>query len=171
MSDFLESDDVVAVVRYQGEIRWFRSELDFWVLDWKKWQESFVLAEVSVPPGEASAPERFNILVVNEHSADEFLAAMTVYEIGREYLHLQLLERYEEAASWWDVSDLFPVVFVDFDNKKLGAFYPGGTKFERFAPYGWDSEFVDFCMNYPEEIFPEREKFWVSGGVDMLQFQ
>lgn len=40
---------------------------------------------------------------------------------------------------------------------------------ERYAPDGWDSEFVDFANAYSEYIFPESEKFWMEKGVDMLK--
>lgn len=140
-----------------------------WILDWRKWRNHFVQAGIDVPDEEASAPERFDIVVVDEYSVDEFLQGMHEFELSKHDLRLQLLNRYEAATSWWDVSDLFPIVFVDFDNKKLGAFYFDGAKMERYAPDGWEAEFVDFANCYPDEIFPEGEKFWVANGMDMLK--
>lgn len=40
---------------------------------------------------------------------------------------------------------------------------------ERYLPEGWTGEFVDFLTEYPEEVFPKRNRFWIKGGVDLLE--
>jgi len=72
------------------------------------------------------------------------------------------------ARSWWDVKDLFPIMFVNFENCKVGAFYPDGVSMERYLPDGWKGEFVDFANEYPDDIFPVEEKFWIKKGCDIL---
>jgi hypothetical protein len=61
------------------------------------------------------------------------------------------------------------MVFVDFDNKTLGAFYYEGVKLEKYVPDGWKGEFIDFANEYSEETFPVVEKFWVKGDSDLLK--
>jgi hypothetical protein len=83
-------------------------------------------------------------------------------------LSLELAKRYSSAQSWWDVQDLFPIMFVDFDQCKVAAFYADGTPMERYVPDGWEGRFIDFANDYPEDIFPTSSKFWVKGDSDLL---
>jgi hypothetical protein len=94
---------------------------------------------------------------------------MSPFEISKDELSLELAKRYGSAKSWWDVGDLFPIMFVDFDNAKVAAFYANGTPMERYIPDNWDGEFIDFANEYPESIFPNKEKFWIKGDSDLLK--
>jgi hypothetical protein len=165
MNDSL--DEIVAVVRYKNEIRWFKTDREIWILDWKKWRDDFVTEGFAVPDLDASA--RFGMVVVDHHSVEKFLEKVASFEISKHDLHLQFIIRYATAKSWWDVADLFPIVFVDFDSKNLGAFYAQGARIERYAPVEWSAEFIDFANAYSEEVFPENEKFWILDGVDLLR--
>lgn len=164
-----ESDveQVVIAVRYQGRIRWFRSNRDLWVLDVNKWRDEFIKHGYEVP--EFNDAFRFGIRTVNQETAEQFLGCMSQYEVQRDDLSIELAKRYTTARSWWDVKDLFPIMFVNFDDCKVGAFYPDGTPMERYIPDGWTGEFIDFANEYPEDIFPVEEKFWVKGGSDLLK--
>lgn len=166
MSDF-SVEKIVAAVRHEGSIRWFRSGRDLWVLDFRKWRESFVGRGYSAP--ELDNSDRGGIHVVNRESAKPFLDFMSQYELDKDQLSVELARRYPDAQSWWDVADLFPIILVDFDNERVAAFYPNGTPMEKYLPDGWVGEFKDFATEYPPEIFPEDDKFWVKGGVDLLQ--
>ncbi|WP_231409493.1 hypothetical protein [Ralstonia solanacearum] len=156
----------VGVVRHNGKIRWFRMNRDNWILDWQKWRDEFVKAGLDVPPLDASG--RFGISIVNENTVEEFIRAASDFELTEGELRSELLQRFQDAKSWWDVSDLFPIVFVDFDSKSYGAFYFSGAKMERYIPNGWRGEFVDFAKNYDEIVFPSSSKFWISGDLNML---
>lgn len=59
-------------------------------------------------------------------------------------------------------------MFVDFDQREVGAFYSQGAAMERYVPDGWTGRFIDFATEYPEEVFPASSKFWVKGGSDLL---
>ena len=106
--------------------------------------------------------------VVDQNDAAKFLDKMSRYEVPRDALSLDLARRFSSAGSWWDVQDLFPIAFVDFDRKKVGGFYPDGVPMERYIPDGWVGEFIDFANEYPESLFPKAEKFWVKGDSDLL---
>jgi hypothetical protein len=163
----LDVEEVIVVVKHNGRFRWYKSDRDLWVLDLNKWTKEFLDAGFQVP--ESDPAERFGIPVVNDETAGRFLAEMEQFEISKDDLSKELVARFPSAQSWWEVGDLFPIMFVDFDRKHVCAFYPQGTRMERYIPDGWTSEFEDFLTKYSEEYFPRREKFWVRDGLDMLK--
>ncbi len=163
----LDVEQVVVVVLYQGKIRWFRSDRDLWVLDLNKWRNEFIDLGYNVP--EFKNSYRFGIHTVKKETAQQFLDSISEFELHKDELSIELAKRYPSAISWWDVRDLFPIMFVNFDDCKVGAFYPEGTPMERYVPDGWTGEFIDFANEYPEDIFPTKEKFWFKGDSDLLK--
>lgn len=159
-------DWVIVVLRHHGQFHWYKSERELWVLDYDKWEKDFV--DAGYPPTESDEDERFGIPIVNEQTIAQFLSEMEQYEIEKTELENGLKLRFPDAQSWWDVGDLFPIMFVNFDKRHVAAFYPEGTRMERYVPDGWTSEFDDFANTASEEDFPVREKFWVQDGVDLL---
>ena len=93
---------------------------------------------------------------------------MEQFEISKNDLGNELALRFPDAQSTWDVIELFPLMFVDLDRRHVCAFYPEGTRMERYVADGWTSEFEDFATKYPEDRFPRNEKFWIQDGIDML---
>lgn len=158
---------VVVVARYQGQFHWYRSDRELWVLDMNKWRDEFISYGHIVP--ESTDSDRFGIHIVNKNTAAKFLDCMSKFEIDKDLLSIELANRYTSATSWWDVEDLFPIMFVDFDNYRVGAFYYEGIPMERYIPDGWKGEFIDFTTEYSEEFFPKKEKFWVTGDSDLLE--
>lgn len=158
---------VVAIVRHRGQIRWFRSTRELWVLDYRKWRAAFISRGYSAP--ELDDSDRGGVHVVDSDTAGLFLDFMAEYEVRQDELSHELATRYSSAQSWWDVADLFPIIFVDFDRKHVGAFYPNGTPMEKYLADGWTGAFEDFATEYPAALFPEQNKFWVKGGVDLLE--
>lgn len=159
-------ENVVVMVRYLGAIKWFRSDRDLWVLDIDKWRGEFIDQGYDVP--EFSQSYRFGIRSVNQDNAGLFLDNMSEFEVDRDKLASELAMRFANARSWWDVKDLFPIMFVDFDEKRVAAFYSEGTPMERYIPDDWVGEFVDFANEYDEKMLPATEKFWVKGNSDLL---
>lgn len=152
----------VVLALYHGEYKWFESERELWILDWERWGQFGLDLGYDVP--EASPDDRLGMLVVNEKNAGEFLEKMAVFEISKNALGRELAERFPTAGSWWDVPELFPVAFVDFDRRRVAGFYFEGTRIERYVPCGWTSEFIDFCDELPIE-----ERYWVQNGRDLLK--
>jgi len=161
-----EVEVILVVVRLKGKFLWYRSPLDYWVLDLNRWRDD--IRRAGFAPPEPNSAERFGIPVVNEITAEAFLGRMQEFAVASNDLAKSLAARFPSAGSFWDVSDLFPTVFVDFDNRYLAAFYLSGPPLERFAPPGWRGEFEDFVTEYPERFFPKSEKYWVQNGVDLL---
>lgn len=162
----MDIENVVVAVRYEGHIRWFRCDRDWWVMDVNKWRNELIQNGYEVP--EFNEAYRFGFKVVNEKNASEFLARLKDYETTPDTLSMELAQRYQAARSWWDVGDLFPIMFIDFDSCEVGAFYSQGTAMERYVPDGWTGRFIDFATEYPEDVFPASSKFWVKGGSDLL---
>jgi hypothetical protein len=165
-SDF-DAEKIIVVVRYQGKINWYRSDRDIWVLDVHKWRNEFLSYGYEVP--EFNEKYRFGILVIDQSTAQQFLDKISDDRIDKQELSFDLVKRYSSAKSWWDVMDLFPIMFVDFDNHHVGAFYHEGVPMERYIPDGWTGEFIDFANDYPEEVFPKEDKFWIKGDADLLK--
>lgn len=163
----LDVEEVIVVVKHNGRFRWYKSDRDLWVLDLNKWTKEFLDAGFQVPLSDPA--ERFGIPVVNGETAGRFLTEMEQFEISKDDVSKELVARFPDAQSWWEVGDLFPIMLVDFDRRHVCAFYPQGTRMERYTPDGWTSEFEDFLTKYSEERFPRREKFWVRGELDMLK--
>ncbi len=161
----LEDDLVVVLIKHRDRFRWYRGSRDLWVLDYRKWAQEFLNAGHSV---EIGANGRFGIELVDEETMDLFLSKVSHLELEKGKLAKALERRFKDARSWWDVGALFPIMFIDTDRKHVSAFYPSGIRMERYVPDGWSSDFKDFATEYPEDLFPREEKFWVQDGVDML---
>ncbi|RKP43273.1 group-specific protein [Trinickia fusca] len=155
-------------MRHKGIIHWLLTNRDNLVLDWKKWRDEFVAAGYEVPDLSVGVVQRSGIVVVDQNTIDEFMSVPEVHKLSLQFLRQALLQRFPGAQSWWDVGFLFPIAFVDFDNKRFAGFYHDGPRLERYVPYGWVGEFVDFANTYPEEIFPSADKFWIVDGRDLL---
>lgn len=167
MSD-RNNENIVAVVRNNGEIFWYRSPSELWILDYIKWKQDFEKQGYTIP--ETYKELRGGISIVDETTKNEFLDFMRPYLVQQDELSKELAMRYQTADSWWSVRDLFPVIFVDFDDQSVGVFYiPGDTPLERYVPENWSNEYIDFANEYSEEKFPEENKFWIKKGSDLLK--
>lgn len=167
--ELLDPQFVVAVARHKGAIHWLLLEQENLILDLAKQREEFVAAGYEVPSLDEIAKQRAGIALVDESTADKFLCTPETRELSLDFLRQALLQRFESAQSWWDVGFLFPIAFIDFDNKRFAAFYQNGPRLERYVPDGWGGEFVDFANTYPEEVFPMAAKFWIVDGKDLLR--
>ena len=165
----MDSQYVAAVARHNGVIHWLLSDHDNLVLDWKKWREDFIAAGYQVRGESVVASEaRGGMVVVGQNEAERFLAVPVTHRLDIKFLRDALLERFSSVQSWWDVGFLFPIAFIDFDSKRLAGFYHEGPRLERYVPDGWVGESVDFATTYSESLFPEKEKFWMVDGRDLL---
>lgn len=167
--ELLEAQNVLAAVRHRGEIRYWLSDRDNWILDLNKWRQEFVTAGYAVPEVELMAGQRSGIVVLDQENAEQFLRSPDVHPIDAGFLRNELLARMPDAQSWWDVEFLFPVAFVDFDHKWFAGFYQDGPRLERYVPDGWTGEFADFANVYPDDMYPASAKFWVVDGRDLLR--
>ena len=166
--ELLEAQNVLAVVRHDGQIRYCLSDRDNWILDWNKWRDEFVAAGHAVPDIHVMARQRSGIAIVDSDNVEQFLRIPGMHQIDQDFLHKELVNRFPAAQSWWDVEFLFPIAFADFDNKRFAGFYQDGPRLERYVPDGWEGEFADFANTYPPDVFPDSAKFWLVDGRDLL---
>lgn len=68
------------------------SDHDNLVLDWEKWRDEFVAAGYEVPDQSATAMERVGNVVVDQNSAEEFLADPITHRLSIGFLRSALLE-------------------------------------------------------------------------------
>ena len=164
--DLNQLEEAIFVAKYKGRFHWFRCERDYWILDLEKRRDMFLNAGIAYP--ELGPHLRFGISVVNEATADRFLDERRVFEISKTAIAQELADRARHAQSWWDVSDLFPIMFVDFDRRHACAFYADSVRLERCVPDEWTSEFEDFLTKYSQDDFPLSEKYWIQKELNML---
>jgi hypothetical protein len=164
----LDPQYAVAVARHKGVVHWLLVEPENLILDWEKRRDEFIAAGHQYPDLSTVAAQRAGIVLLDQSSADEFLRAPEAHKLSLDFLRQAFLERFPSAQSWWDVGFLFPIAFIDFDNKRFAGFYQNGPCLERYVPNGWAGEFVDFANTYPEVVFPAAAKFWIVDGKDLL---
>lgn len=122
--DLLDPQYAVAMVRYNATVHYLLSDRANWVLDWTRWRAEFVAAVHQVPDLETMTAQRSNIAIVNESTAEQFMNSAAVRRLTVPFLRNALLERFAAAESWWDVAFLFPIAFIDFDNKRFCRVLP-----------------------------------------------
>jgi len=146
---------VIVATRHRGRWSWYISEKEDWFLDQQKFGEAF--EELSRKP--APPPDR-EIEIVNEKTAETFLAQMQPYAVDSKELGAMVAARLAEGSEE-DVRDLCPHLLVDFDERYLASMYPEPASFEDFVPDGWIGEYTDF-----RHRIPPAERYWVVDGRD-----
>ena len=164
----LADDNVVVAIKNDNIITWYQADREVWVLDRQKWHRDFVDNGIACP--EDSADDRFGILIVNDGTKEKFLESILPFKVDNKKLN-EFKEKIQDSSSWWDSHELFPMAFIDFDSKKVSAYYPypGKIPVERYIPDGWTGEFVDFMRKFDESILPKKEKYWVIDDIDYLE--
>lgn len=156
-------DKIVVVTKDKNQIRWFVSDKEYWVLDRKKWGDAYLKKGIYV---EDNDDERFGIKIVNNETHAFFLDMMRAegFEVSKDQLGTYFFSHYKEDSDWWDFSNLFPVLYIDFDNQTLYTTYVEGINYEIYLPEGWSGINIDFLND--ENIFPTSEKFWIKDNID-----
>jgi hypothetical protein len=131
------------------------------VLDVDKWRNGFLALSYDVPDFDEDF--RFSLRIVDQQNADYFLKCMSRYEISKEILSSALALEYPSAKSWWDVQHLFPIMFVDFDECTVGAFYYDGICMERYVPNNCAVNSLILLMN----ILKKNSLVQISFGYKM----
>jgi hypothetical protein len=106
--------------------------------------------------------------VVNEHNAGFFLERMQEFHVDWRVLGREFHAILEMTTDWWEVEHLMPMVFVDFDSRKLYTCYPEPYGFENHVPTGWKGQYSDFRGELPESVFPISQRFWFDNGRNLL---
>ena len=147
---------VIVATRRRGKWRWFVSEKEDWFLDQRKFGAAF-----ETLTGEPAPPSDREIEIVNENTADAFLAQMEPYLVDSKELRNMVDRRLSEGSAE-DVRDLCPDLLVDFDDRYFASMFPEPASFEVFVPDGWMGEYTDF-----RHRIPFGERYWIVDGRDV----
>lgn len=157
-------DIVVGVVR-DGSFCWYVTTKELWFLDRNKWADAFRVAGSVV---EDDHSERFGIAVVNEVTAEAFLAAINGCRVDAQNLQELLAKKVQDSSSREEgegYEELAPALLVDFDQRCLISMFPEPSSFEKFVPDGWIGKYASFI-----DAVPPDQRYWIVDGRDMFGF-
>ncbi|WP_099074718.1 hypothetical protein [Proteus alimentorum] len=167
-NDLLVDDNIIVAIKYKNIITWYQADREIWIMDRYKWNKDFI--DKNIAYSEDNADDRFGILVINDKNKKKFIEHLCPFMLGDKKLEV-IKNKIKKSSSWWDVHDLFPIAFIDFDSKKLSACYPypGNIPLERYIPDDWSGEFIDFMRKLDENTLPKNKKYWVINNIDYLE--
>ena len=150
------AQNIVVCTRFIGKIRWYVTDKEIWFLDLRKMVKAYEDKGYSIPdPDDFS--ERFDIDIVNESNAEDFLSKISEFEVITTDLQ-DILK-----GTNINKSDVVPSLFVDFDNQTLYSMYPEPASYEHFVPYNWSGKYENFL-----ELIPSEFQFWKCEGKNLF---
>ena len=129
-----------------------------------KWIDDFVKNGVDINL-QNTHKERYDIPVVNEKNAQIFIGNLIKdgYLYDKDDIAEAFYNRLSEKTTWWDIYDLMPDLFIDFESKRLYSEYVESMHYYKYVPDGWFGELVDFCS---DGSLPQDEIFWIKNETD-----
>lgn len=159
-----KNEDIVTIIKQNGCFYWFSAFKEMWVLDRVNWMKTFIsMGFKNFDPNDHS--ERYDIAIIGTDNCEKFISCLTNdgYLINKDDLANEFYERLSPDTKWWDIYDLLPDLFIDFDSCRLYSEFVEAMHYEWYAPDGWTGEFFDFCES---PLLPLSEKFWIKNGID-----
>ena len=159
-----KDDELLVIVKNEGRFYWFVAFKEMWVLDRVKWIDDFVKNGVEINLQDIHK-ERYDIPVVNEKNAQIFIGNLIKdgYLYDKDDIAEAFYNRLSEKTTWWDIYDLMPDLFIDFESKRLYSEYVESMHYYKYVPDGWFGELVDFCS---DGSLPQDEMFWIKNETD-----
>ncbi|HEO9917484.1 TPA: hypothetical protein QIQ88_003176 [Enterobacter asburiae] len=159
-----KDDELLVIVKNEGRFYWFVAFKEMWVLDRVKWIDDFVKNGVEINLQDIHK-ERYDIPVVNEKNAQIFIGNLIKdgYLYDKDDIAETFYNRLSEKTTWWDIYDLMPDLFIDFESKRLYSEYVESMHYYKYVPDGWFGELVDFCS---DGSLPQDEMFWIKNETD-----
>ena len=159
-----KDDELLVIVKNEGRFYWFVAFKEMWVLDRVKWIDDFVKNGVEINLQDIHK-ERYDIPVVNEKNAQIFIGNLIKdgYLYDKDDIAEAFYNRLSEKTTWWDIYDLMPDLFIDFESKRLYSEYVESMHYYKYVPDGWFGELVDFCS---DGSLPQDEMFWIKNEID-----
>lgn len=149
--------DIIVLIKYHEQYSWYLSDKTYWVLDYIKWGSSFG----SVDEREIIS-EREGLSILDTENWLVFAERISNLKLTKAQLS-ELILRNRPIVSWDEKGELFPSLFIDFDEKKLFSLFPEYLSFEEFVPNRWEGKYDDFY-----NLIPESEKYWIVSGVNFF---
>ncbi|EQA6224416.1 hypothetical protein ACTJKR_23575 [Enterobacter sp. 22146] len=159
-----KDDELLVIVKNEGRFYWFVAFKEMWVLDRVKWVDDFVKNGVEINLQDIHK-ERYDIPVVNEENVQIFIDNLIKegYLYDKDDMSVAFYNRLSEKTTWWDIYDLMPDLFIDFDSKRLYSEYVENMHYHKYVPDGWLGKLVDFCS---DGTLPQDEIFWIKNETD-----
>lgn len=159
-----KDEELLVIIKNEGRFYWFVAFKEMWVLDRAKWVEDFVRSGMEINLQDIHK-ERYNIPVVNEENAKIFIDGLIkdAYLYNKDDIAAEFYNRLSQKTTWWDIYDLMPDLFIDFDNKRLYSQYLESMHYHKYVPDDWQGELVDFCS---DGSLPQDEMLWIKNETD-----
>ncbi len=154
---------MIVATRHRDVVRWYDSEPEIWILDQQRWAEAFRGAG-HILESENDFSERFGIQVLDSEKALDFFEHIVDFRVSQDELQRRFREALTSANDWFDVAEDLPVLFVDFDTRKLWSIHPELSSFVEFVPPGWTAESRSFF-----DEMPTQTRYWLIDGKDALR--
>lgn len=151
--ELVHHDNVVVLIKYNGEHQYYVSDKELWILDLKKLEEAFEIIGYDINPLEDERI-RFDILAKRQYSVykDKITKYKVSYEELSDYYQLfQLTKKPEE-----DIREILPAFYIDFDKKIFYSFHPELSSYEEYIPEGWQ----EFLIDDSEKVIPSNMAYW-----------
>ncbi|MEH4930670.1 hypothetical protein [Enterobacter cloacae] len=130
-----KDDELLVIVKNEGRFYWFAAFKEMWVLDRVKWIVDFVKNGVGINLQDIHK-ERYDIPVVNEENAQLFIDFLIKdgYSYDKDDMAVEFYNKLSGKTTWWDVYDLMPDLFIDFDNKRICSEYVESMHYHKYVP-------------------------------------
>ncbi|KQO02797.1 hypothetical protein [Paenibacillus sp. Leaf72] len=157
-------ENIIVAVLFNGIWKWYVTEKDYWFLDLIKLENAFSNDSNQVTEQDDFS-DRFNIAVLNENTAKDFLDKIVDFQVSKDELRDVILQVEGKLNLEDYILELMPALLVDFDNKILLSCFPEPASFESFTPDGWVGKYEDFLDKVPTE-----EKYWIINNKNYFRF-
>lgn len=151
------AETIIVLVKINETYKWFITDKDVWFLDLKKLISTYLEKGFEIPNPEDFS-DRFNIAIVNENTAEEFLQRISRFEVKIEELKEMLVQK-----TYHHISDMYPSLYVDFDMKELISYYPEPASYEQYVPSGWEGKYEELTEHIPISC-----AYWIINGQNIL---
>jgi hypothetical protein len=156
------AQNIVVGVIFHNTFAWYVTDRGDWYLDYTKWDRALLASGYKNSPlGDHSS--RFDIAILNEETAEDFLTHRADKQVPASALSQMMVAR-SEADQEDELLDFAPCLLVNFDQRQLFSQYPEMIRFEAWVPDGWTGAYRDFL---PE--VPENAKYWIVNGQNLYE--
>lgn len=152
------AETLIVGVKLNSNFSWYISDKELWYLDLRKLIQAYEKKGFLIPESEDFS-NRFNIDIVNEDNAEQFLSKMSAYVVKTEELSTMIKDK-----AYQDIGDIVPSIYIDFDKRTLISNYPEPASYELFIPDNWCGKYNSF-----NELIPDSHRYWMIGDKNCLE--
>lgn len=158
--------NIIVAVVLNNICSWYVTEKDYWFLDLIKLENAYINKGYQVPD-QGSYDDRFNIAVLNENTAQDFLNKIHEFQVSTEELRTVILATEEmNTRGENELIDHSPALLVNFDHQILLSQFPEPASFEYYVPDGWAGRYETFLDQVPHD-----KKYWLLNNKDYFDFK